>query len=86
MAVSQTPFPIQEEAEKFDELIEPLSSRELEVLHLLQEGLTNKEIARELMIAPTTVKSHTQSIYSKLGVDNRSKAVAIGRILGILQD
>lgn len=65
-------------------LIEPLSDRELEVLHLLEQGLTNKEIARQLMIATTTVKSHTRSIYGKLGVNNRTQAISKARGLGIL--
>jgi LuxR family maltose regulon positive regulatory protein len=65
-------------------LVEPLSDRELEVLHLLEQGLTNKEIARQLMIATTTVKSHTRSIYGKLDVNNRTQAISRARVLGIL--
>jgi len=56
-------------------LIEPLSERELEVLHLLKTELSGPEIADQLMIALSTMRTHTQSIYSKLGVSNRRAAV-----------
>jgi LuxR family maltose regulon positive regulatory protein len=66
------------------ELIEPLSEREIEVLGLIAEGLTNWEIASRLFLALNTVKVHTRSIYGKLGAHNRTQAVARGRALGIL--
>jgi LuxR family maltose regulon positive regulatory protein len=65
-------------------LIEPLSERELEVLQLIAEGLTNQEIATRLYLSLNTVKAHTRNINGKLGVNNRTKAVAIARDLGIL--
>jgi LuxR family maltose regulon positive regulatory protein len=65
-------------------LIEPLSERELEVLHLMALGRTNKEIAQQLILAPGTIKAHTASIYRKLDVANRTEAVAHARQLGIL--
>jgi LuxR family maltose regulon positive regulatory protein len=65
-------------------LIEPLSERELEVLHLIALGSTNKEIAEQLFVAVGTVKAHTSSIYGKLDVANRTEAVARARQLGIL--
>ncbi|NIV35903.1 MAG: LuxR family transcriptional regulator, partial [Anaerolineae bacterium] len=65
-------------------LVEPLSDRELEVLQLLAEGLTNPEIGRRLFISLPTVKSHTRNIYGKLGVHSRKQAVAQARALGIL--
>lgn len=65
-------------------LIERLSQRELEVLHLIALGNTNQEIARQLFVAPGTVKAHTASIYRKLDVANRTEAVARARQLGIL--
>jgi LuxR family maltose regulon positive regulatory protein len=65
-------------------LVEPLSQRELEVLHLMALGKTNQEIAQQLVVARGTVKSHTASIYRKLDVANRTEAVARARQLGIL--
>jgi len=65
-------------------LVEPLSPRELEVLHLLALGKTNHEIAQQLIVAAGTVKAHTASIYRKLNVANRTEAVARARQLGIL--
>jgi len=64
--------------------IEPLSEREIEVLQLIAEGLTNPEIATRLILSLYTVKTHTRNIYSKLGVGNRIQAVDKARTLGIL--
>jgi len=65
-------------------LIEPLSGREIEVLHLLAAGLANPEIAQRLFVSLPTVKTHTRNIYGKLGVHTRKEAVARARMLGIL--
>jgi LuxR family maltose regulon positive regulatory protein len=65
-------------------LVEPLSKRELEVLRLMVTGLSNPEIAEELVIAVSTVKSHVNHIYSKLGVKNRIQAIDQARTLGLL--
>jgi LuxR family maltose regulon positive regulatory protein len=65
-------------------LIDPLSAREFEVLRLLAAGMTNPEIARELVIAVSTVRSHCKSIYGKLDVHRRWDAVERGRKLGLL--
>lgn len=64
--------------------IEPLSPRELEVLGLLARGATNRQIAEELVLVTGTVKAHLQSIYRKLGVHNRTQAVARARGLKLL--
>ena len=56
-------------------LTEPLSQRELEVLRMFKTELSGPEIARELVIALSTVRTHTKSIYSKLNVNNRRAAV-----------
>jgi LuxR family maltose regulon positive regulatory protein len=65
-------------------LVEPLSEREMEVLQLIADGLTNPEIASRLFLAINTVKSHTRNIYGKLDVHNRTQAVARARVLGVL--
>jgi LuxR family maltose regulon positive regulatory protein len=66
------------------DLIEPLSERELEVLQLIAEGLTNPEIASRLFLSPYTVKTHARNIYSKLGVHNRTQAVTRAKALRIM--
>ena len=65
-------------------LLDPLSERELDVLRLAAAGLTNSEIAVELVIAQSTVKTHINRIYSKLGVRTRTQAVVRARKLQIL--
>jgi LuxR family maltose regulon positive regulatory protein len=61
-----------------------LSERELEVLRLIAAGRANAEIARDLVVAPSTVKSHVNHVFGKLGVASRTQAVARGRRLGLL--
>ncbi|MCA9956187.1 MAG: hypothetical protein KC434_15770, partial [Anaerolineales bacterium] len=65
-------------------LLEPLSERELEVLQLVAEGLSNREIAERLYLALSTVKGHNRVIYGKLHVSRRTEAVAKARELGLL--
>jgi LuxR family maltose regulon positive regulatory protein len=63
-----------------------LTSRELDVLALLERRYSNKEIAQELFVAPETVKKYTISLYEKLNVKGRHEAAAKGRALGYLTD
>ncbi len=65
-------------------LIEPLSPRELEVLHLMAQGLSNQEICERLFLALSTVKGHNRKIFGKLQVQRRTEAVARARELGLL--
>lgn len=65
-------------------LVEPLTEREQEVLELVADGLTNKEIANQLIISAGTVKWYTGQIYGKLGVNKRTQAVARARELSLL--
>jgi len=67
------------------QLDDPLSKRELEVLSLLASGRTNSEVARNLFVSVGTVKSHTGNIYRKLDVKNRAEALARARELEVLQ-
>jgi LuxR family maltose regulon positive regulatory protein len=65
-------------------LVEALSERELQVLRLIAEGLSNRETAERLFLAPSTVKVHTRNIYGKLDVHSRTEAAARARELGLL--
>ncbi len=65
-------------------LLNPLSEREQEVLHLLAQGASNQEIAEHLVVTPATVKFHVSNILSKLQARNRTQAVAQARSLGLL--
>jgi LuxR family transcriptional regulator, maltose regulon positive regulatory protein len=67
-----------------DTLVEPLSQRELEVLRLFKTELSGPEIAHELVIALSTVRTHTKGIYSKLSVNNRRAAVTRAIELGLI--
>jgi LuxR family maltose regulon positive regulatory protein len=65
---------------------ESLSARERDIVELIAQGLSNKEIARNLGIAPETVKSHVKSIFVKLAVDKRAHAVARAQALGLVRN
>jgi predicted ATPase/DNA-binding CsgD family transcriptional regulator len=65
-------------------LIEPLTERELEILHLIADGHTNQTIAEKLILSPGTVKWYSSEIYGKLGVANRTQAVAEARRLKLI--
>lgn len=66
------------------DLIEPLSDRELEVLALIDEGLSNQEIGDRLYLALDTVKGHNRRIYGKLQVKRRTEAISRARELGLI--
>ena len=66
---------------QMEQLVEPLSERELEILALIARGASNKEIADRLYIGVSTVKKHINHIYGKLNVDSRSRAIARAREL-----
>jgi LuxR family maltose regulon positive regulatory protein len=81
---SEAPEPFRETPAERAAMVEPLSEREIEVLQLVAEGLSNREVAGRLFLSVSTVKAHTYNIYSKLGVHSRTQAVAKARALGIL--
>ena len=66
------------------DLVEPLSNRELEILRLVSDGLSNKEIAEKLVIAEGTVKNHLSSILAKLSARDRMQAVVFARKIGLI--
>jgi LuxR family maltose regulon positive regulatory protein len=89
IAKLQSVFEAEERKNKDDlpaaqRLIEPLSQRELEVLRLIAQGLSNREISERLFLALVTVKGHNQRIFGKLQVQRRTEAVARARELGLL--
>ena len=68
----------------FTVFIELLTKRELEILQQIERGLSDREIAKTLNIAVSTVKRHAVNIYRKLGAKRRTQAVALARDLGFL--
>lgn len=87
---AQPPAPAAETAQPqaapaaVEPLIEPLSPREMEVLRLIDQGLTNAAIAARLTVAESTVKTHINNIYGKMAVQGRVQAVRRARELGLL--
>jgi LuxR family maltose regulon positive regulatory protein len=79
--VSTTQPTIQDPKSK---MVEPLSQRELEVLQLIAQGLSNREISERLFLALSSVKGHNLKIFGKLQVQRRTEAVARARELGLL--
>lgn len=67
-------------------ILEPLTERELEVMRLIAAGYSNKEIGERLFVTEGTVKNHAHSIFGKLDVTGRTRAVARARVLGLLAD
>jgi LuxR family maltose regulon positive regulatory protein len=66
------------------DLIESLNERELKILQLIAQGLSNREISERLFLALSTVKGHNRNIFNKLHVQSRTEAIARSRELGLL--
>ncbi len=64
--------------------VDPLTTRELEVLHLIVQGVRNGEIGQRLFISVKTVETHLTSLYGKLGVQSRAEAIALAQRQGLL--
>ena len=62
----------------------PITNREKEVLQHLAKGKTNKEISKELVLSPSTIRNHISNIFTKLKITNRSQATAIAIYAGLL--
>jgi LuxR family transcriptional regulator, maltose regulon positive regulatory protein len=77
-------FNVTDTSNSLKSLIEPLTMRELEILHRLSAGSSNTNIANDLVITIGTVKSHIHQIYGKLGVSSRTQAIMRAQELGIL--
>jgi LuxR family maltose regulon positive regulatory protein len=71
-------------ADQKTKMIDPLTDRELEILHLIAKGHSNAEISQRLFLALSTVKGHNLRIFNKLQAQNRTEAVARARALGLL--
>ena len=76
--------PGEQAARRSQGLVEPLSERELDVLRLLATDLDGPDIARQLFVSLNTMRTHTKSIYAKLGVNSRRAAVRRAEELGLL--
>jgi LuxR family maltose regulon positive regulatory protein len=83
--VHEGPSPAQGSADRaMTSTVEPITGRELEVLRLLAAGASNAEVARELVVEQSTIKTHLIHLYGKLGVHSRTQAVARARALQLL--
>ena len=78
------PTPVLNSSPMAQPLLEPLSQRELEILQLVADGLSNRQISERLFLALSTVKGHNRRIFDKLQVKRRTEAVARARELGVL--
>jgi LuxR family maltose regulon positive regulatory protein len=78
---SLPPMPSRENRQPLDQ---PLTNRELDIIYLMAERMSNKEIAAKLFISPGTVKRHTNNIYRKLVTHDRQEAVARARVMGLI--
>jgi len=79
------PFEIMREPEN-RQLQDQLTDREVEILNLIAQGLTNQEIAKKLFLSLETIRWYTKRIYSKMYVSNRTQAAALAREMGLLSD
>lgn len=85
-ALGEAPtWPPRKREKSVQPLIEPLTERELDVLQRIADGLSTPEIAEELIVAISTVRTHIKNIYGKLAVRNRVEAVTQAHTLHLLR-
>ncbi|MFH7766466.1 response regulator [Acinetobacter sp. BSP-28] len=82
--ISAAVIPVADDQKTIDADMELLTGRETEILNLVAQGMSNREIAEQLFVSKYTVESHIKHIYRKLSVTKRTKAVSAARSLGIL--
>ncbi|MEJ2898878.1 response regulator transcription factor [Acinetobacter sp. NS-4] len=82
--ISAAVIPASHDQKLIDSEMELLTNRETEILNLVAQGMSNREIAEQLFVSKYTVESHIKHIYRKLSVTKRTKAVSAARSLGIL--
>ena len=81
----ESPFPVRTiRGPALTPVVDPLSPREIEILRLIQQGMSNRTISQELVVTQGTVKAHLNNIYRKLDVRSRTQALARSRDLGLL--
>jgi LuxR family transcriptional regulator, maltose regulon positive regulatory protein len=80
-----SPIPSSRETLGNESLVEPLSKREVEILGLLCQGLSNREIARQMVLSVGTVKTHVHNLFGKLGVRDRPQAIAKANFIGLVK-
>jgi len=83
--MGQKPDKIDMQDDFWQHRVDPLSSRELEILRLVADGSSDREIAEALFLSLNTIKWHNRQIYSKLGVSSRTQAVAMASQAGLME-
>jgi DNA-binding CsgD family transcriptional regulator len=81
-ASEPAPLPFRPDEKKRDAL--GITRRELEILELMAQGMSNREIAEKLFVSENTVKTHSSRVFDKLGAKRRTQAVLLGKELGLL--
>lgn len=85
MAFPEVDEPVHENDHEQSVLVEALTRRESEVLQLVAEGLSNKDIQERLTLTKNTVRTHLRNLYGKLGASSRTQAVHKARMVGLLE-
>ena len=81
--VPRLPQPLVPDPKKLDDL--SITPRELEILALIAQGMSNREIAEKLYVSENTVKTHSSRVFDKLGAKRRTQAVQLGKEFGLLR-